>query len=36
MLGICIVGITGYAVDSALLFVQRKLLWWSGEGMMQK
>jgi NitT/TauT family transport system permease protein len=36
MLGICIVGITGYAVDSALLFVQRKLLWWSGEGMMTK
>jgi NitT/TauT family transport system permease protein len=36
MLGICIVGITGYAVDSALLFVQRRLLWWSGEGMMQR
>ncbi len=36
MLGICIVGITGYVVDSALLFIQRKLLWWSGEGMMQK
>jgi NitT/TauT family transport system permease protein len=36
MLGICIVGITGYAVDSALLFVQRKLLWWSGEGMMNR
>lgn len=28
MLGICIVGITGYAVDAALVFVQRKVLWW--------
>lgn len=28
MLGICIVGIVGYAVDSFLLFVQRKVLWW--------
>jgi NitT/TauT family transport system permease protein len=29
MLGICIVGITGYAVDMALELVQRKMLWWS-------
>lgn len=36
MLGICIVGITGYVVDSALLYVQRKLLWWTGEGMMAR
>ena len=28
MLGICIVGVVGYAVDSFLLFVQRKVLWW--------
>lgn len=28
MLGICIVGMVGYAVDSFLLFVQRKVLWW--------
>lgn len=29
LLGICVVGITGYAVDSALVWVQRKVLWWS-------
>jgi NitT/TauT family transport system permease protein len=28
MLGICIIGITGYAVDALLLFVQRRILWW--------
>jgi NitT/TauT family transport system permease protein len=28
MLGICIIGVTGYAVDALLLFVQRKILWW--------
>lgn len=28
MLGICIVGVVGYAVDSFLLLVQRKVLWW--------
>lgn len=28
MLGICIVGVVGYAVDSFLLYVQRKVLWW--------
>ncbi|MBC7780124.1 MAG: ABC transporter permease, partial [Proteobacteria bacterium] len=28
MLGICIVGVVGYAVDSLLLFVQRRVLWW--------
>lgn len=32
MLGIAIVGITGYLVDAALLLIQRKLLWWSGDG----
>ena len=32
MLGICIVGIVGYAVDSFLLFVQRKVLWWKQRG----
>src|SRR5262245_50079785 len=29
LLGICIIGITGYLVDTALVWVQRKLLWWS-------
>ena len=28
MLGICIIGVTGYAVDALLLFIQRKVLWW--------
>lgn len=28
MLGICIVGVVGFAVDSFLLMVQRKVLWW--------
>jgi len=28
MLGICIIGVTGYAVDALLLFVQRKIFWW--------
>jgi NitT/TauT family transport system permease protein len=28
MLGICIIGVTGYAVDALLLFVQKKVLWW--------
>jgi NitT/TauT family transport system permease protein len=28
MLGICIVGIVGYAVDAFLLFIQRRILWW--------
>lgn len=28
MLGICIIGVTGYMVDALLLFVQRKILWW--------
>ena len=32
MLGICIVGITGYVVDSALVWIQRKLLWWTDRG----
>jgi NitT/TauT family transport system permease protein len=31
LLGICIVGITGYIVDSALVWVQRKILWWQAE-----
>lgn len=29
MLGICVIGITGYLVDALLLFLQRKILWWS-------
>jgi NitT/TauT family transport system permease protein len=29
LLGICVVGITGYAVDSALVWIQRRVLWWS-------
>jgi NitT/TauT family transport system permease protein len=28
MLGICIIGVTGYAVDALLLFIQRRILWW--------
>ncbi len=28
MLGICIVGVVGYAVDAFLLLLQRKVLWW--------
>ena len=28
MLGIFIVGVTGYAIDSLLVYVQRKVLWW--------
>jgi NitT/TauT family transport system permease protein len=29
LIGICIIGITGYAVDSLLLFLQRRVLWWN-------
>jgi NitT/TauT family transport system permease protein len=29
LIGICVVGITGYAVDSALVWIQRRVLWWS-------
>ena len=29
MIGICAIGITGYAVDALLLLLQRKILWWS-------
>ena len=29
LIGICIIGITGYAVDALLLFLQRKILWWT-------
>jgi NitT/TauT family transport system permease protein len=28
MLGICVIGVTGYLVDALLLLVQRKVLWW--------
>ena len=31
MLGICIIGVTGYAVDALLLLIQRKVLWWKPE-----
>lgn len=29
LLGICIIGITGFAVDKILLFIQKKFFWWS-------
>ena len=29
LLGICIIGITGFAVDRILLFIQNKFFWWS-------
>lgn len=29
LIGIVVVGITGYAVDSALVWIQRRVLWWS-------
>jgi NitT/TauT family transport system permease protein len=28
LLGMCMVGATGYAVDSLLVLIQRKILWW--------
>jgi NitT/TauT family transport system permease protein len=28
MLGICIIGVTGYMVDALLLFIQKRVLWW--------
>jgi NitT/TauT family transport system permease protein len=28
LLGICIIGITGFAVDRSLLLIQRKFFWW--------
>lgn len=28
LLGICIIGITGFAVDRLLLFIQRRFFWW--------
>ena len=28
LLGICIIGITGFAVDRILLFIQNKFFWW--------
>ena len=28
LLGICIIGITGFAVDRLLLFIQKKFFWW--------
>jgi NitT/TauT family transport system permease protein len=31
MLGICIIGVTGYAVDALLLLIQRKVCWWKPE-----
>jgi NitT/TauT family transport system permease protein len=31
MLGICIIGVTGYAVDALLLLIQRRVLWWKPE-----
>jgi NitT/TauT family transport system permease protein len=28
LLGICIIGMTGFAVDRLLLLIQRKFFWW--------
>jgi NitT/TauT family transport system permease protein len=28
LLGICIIGITGFVVDRLLFLIQRKLFWW--------
>ena len=28
LLGMCMVGATGYAVDALLVQIQRKILWW--------
>jgi NitT/TauT family transport system permease protein len=30
LLGMCMVGATGYAVDALLVQIQRKILWWQG------
>ena len=32
MIGICAIGVTGYLIDSFLLFLQRNILWWSDRG----
>lgn len=32
LLGMCLVGVTGYLVDTLLVFVERKVLWWRPEG----
>jgi NitT/TauT family transport system permease protein len=31
LLGMCMVGITGYVVDTLLVQIQRKILWWQAE-----
>ncbi len=31
LVGMGLIGAAGYAVDSLLLFIQRKILWWQGE-----
>ena len=28
LLGMCMVGVTGYVVDALLVQIQRKILWW--------
>ena len=28
LLGMCMVGVTGYVVDTLLVQIQRKILWW--------
>ena len=33
MLGICIIGVTGYAVDVLLVQIQRTVLWWKADAM---
>jgi NitT/TauT family transport system permease protein len=32
LLGMCLVGITGYMVDTLLVFIERRILWWRPEG----
>ena len=31
LIGMCLIGLTGYVIDSVLLLVQRHFLWWDGE-----
>lgn len=32
LLGMCLVGVTGYLVDTLLVFIERRVLWWRPEG----
>ena len=31
LIGMCLIGVSGYAVDSLLLWIQRRVLWWQAE-----